>query len=231
MPAEMKPVPLTLVVAATPSNAIGRNSTLPWRLSKEMAYFARITKGDQPGRNAVIMGRKSWEGIPSRFRPLPERENVVVSRQEGFDLGGAPRTHLASSLSSAVSLLRDLPPTSFADSAAPLDRVFLIGGAQLYNSVLEEAASAPSSSSSPYLVDRVLLTRLSTEYPDCDTYLHDFASDTTPDGDKQMWRRASHDELRAWAGWDVPEGAQREQDKLVKGEDKVVGYEFQMWVR
>lgn len=51
-----------------------------------MAYFARITKGEQPGRNAVIMGRKSWEGIPSRFRPLPERENVVVSRQEAFDL-------------------------------------------------------------------------------------------------------------------------------------------------
>ncbi|GAA5903724.1 hypothetical protein JCM8208_006559 [Rhodotorula glutinis] len=235
MPADMKPVPLTLVVAATPSNAIGRNSTLPWRLSKEMAYFARITKGEQPGRNAVIMGRKSWEGIPSRFRPLPERENVVVSRQEAFDLGGAPRTHLAPSLSSAVSLLRDLPPTSFADSTAPLDRVFLIGGAQLYNSVLQEAAAAPSStssssSSSPYLVDRVLLTRLSTEYPDCDTYLHDFAADTTPDGNT-MWRRASHDELRAWAGWDVPEGVQREQDKLVKGEEKAVEYEFQMWVR
>ena len=51
-----------------------------------MAYFARVTKGEQSGRNAVIMGRKSWEGIPSRFRPLPERENVVVSRQEAFDL-------------------------------------------------------------------------------------------------------------------------------------------------
>ena len=220
-----------------------------------MAYFARVTKGEQPGRNAVIMGRKSWEGIPSRFRPLPERENVVVSRQEAFDLcvpsspqlcardgadpcppsrsGGAPRTHLASSLSSAVSLLRDVRPTSFAGSTAPLDRVFLIGGAQLYNSVLEEAAAAPSPSSpstSPYLVDRVLLTRLSTEYPDCDTYLHEFFSDTTLDGTK-VWRRASHDELRAWAGWDVPEGVQPEQDKLVKGEDKVVEYEFQMWVR
>ncbi|KPV75252.1 uncharacterized protein RHOBADRAFT_43740 [Rhodotorula graminis WP1] len=233
MPADMKPVPLTLVVAATPSNAIGRNSTLPWRLSNEMAYFARVTKGEKPGRNAVIMGRKSWEGIPSRFRPLPERENVVVSRQEGFDLGGAPRTHLAPSLASAVSLLRDLPPASFADSTAPLDRIFLIGGAQLYNAALEEAAAADAPSSSPYLVDRVLLTRLSTEYPDCDTYLHDFAADTStsPEGQAKVWRRASHDELRAWAGWDVPEGVQQEQDKLAKGENKVVEYEFQMWVR
>lgn len=145
--------------------------------------------------------------------------------------GSAPRTHLAPSLASAVSLLRDLPLASFANSAAPIDRVFLIGGAQLYNAALQEAA-APSTDSptSPYVVDRVLLTRLSTDYPDCDTYLHDFAADLTPGGDK-VWRRASHDELRAWAGWEVPEGVQREQDKLVKGEDKVVEYEFQMWVR
>ncbi|BGP39698.1 hypothetical protein JCM10450v2_003667 [Rhodotorula kratochvilovae] len=229
MPDEMKPIPLTLIVAATPSNAIGRNSTLPWRLSKEMAFFARVTKGEQPGRNAVIMGRKSWEGIPSRFRPLPERENVVVSRQEEFDLGGASRTHLASSLSSAVSHLRNLPSGSSAPSSSPIDRVFLIGGAQLYNAVLQDAAS-PSVPTHPYTVDRVLLTRLFTEYPDCDTHLHDFAGDVDATGSK-VWRRASHDELRSWAGWDVPEGVQHEQDKLVKGEERVVEYEFQMWVR
>ncbi|GAA5997742.1 dihydrofolate reductase [Rhodotorula paludigena] len=227
-------IPLTLIVAATPSNAIGRNSSLPWRLSKEMAYFARMTKGEasalQQGTNAVIMGRKSWEGIPAKFRPLPERVNVVVSRQEGFDLGGAPRTHLASSLSSAVSLLRDLPPTD-SGSSAPIGRTFLIGGAQLYNAALQEVATpAPSSSSAPYIVDRVLLTRLFTEYPDCDTFLHDFAGDAGVGG-KRAWRQASHGELRDWAGWDVPEGRQVEQDKMVKGEEKLVEYEFQMWVR
>lgn len=82
-------IPLTLIVAATPSNAIGRSSSLPWRLTKEMAYFARVTKGEnveRDGTNAVIMGRKSWEGIPSKFRPLPGRRNVVVSRQESYDL-------------------------------------------------------------------------------------------------------------------------------------------------
>lgn len=78
---------LTLIVAATPSNAIGRNSSLPWRLSQEMAYFARMTKGEEThAKNAVIMGRKSWEGIPKKFRPLPGRINVVVSRQASFDL-------------------------------------------------------------------------------------------------------------------------------------------------
>lgn len=87
-PRTARQLPLTLIVAATPSNAIGRNSTLPWRLSQEMAYFARITKGEEGSskRNAVIMGRKSWEGIPAKFRPLPGRTNIVVSRQASFDL-------------------------------------------------------------------------------------------------------------------------------------------------
>lgn len=87
-PGSAQQLPLTLIVAATPSNAIGRNSTLPWRLSQEMAYFARVTKGEEGSskRNAVIMGRKSWEGIPAKFRPLPGRTNVVVSRQPSFDL-------------------------------------------------------------------------------------------------------------------------------------------------
>ncbi|GAA6061812.1 hypothetical protein JCM10212_001118, partial [Sporobolomyces blumeae] len=102
-PNDMPPLPLTLIVAATTSNAIGRSSSLPWRLSHEMAYFARITKGepktvearetsdgrdDESSRrkNAVIMGRKSWEGIPTKFRPLPDRTNVVVSRQTNYDL-------------------------------------------------------------------------------------------------------------------------------------------------
>lgn len=89
------PLDLTLVVAATRDMGIGRNGALPWTgLRKEMAYFARVTKRllppppphSQPGRqrrpmvNAVIMGRRTWESIPRRFRPLPGRLNVVVSR-------------------------------------------------------------------------------------------------------------------------------------------------------
>ncbi|GAA5925231.1 hypothetical protein JCM1841_004691 [Sporobolomyces salmonicolor] len=238
MSAEMKPLPLTLVVAATPSNAIGRASSLPWRLPKEMAYFARMTKGEdiqKDGRNAVVMGRKSWDGIPAKFRPLVDRVNVVVSRQEGYDLGIASHTHLVDSLPSAAQLLRSLPtrangssPAGNDDAPLPLNRAFLIGGAQLYSLGLS-AATSLSTPSSPYIVDRILLTRLFTEYPDCDTFLHDFASDTDPEG-RRIWRQASHQDLRDWAGWDVPEGRQTERDRLSK-EDKMVEYEFQMWVR
>lgn len=78
---------LTLIAAATLTNGIGINGGLPWRLPKEMAYFAKATTtAPQRATNAVIMGRKSWESIPLKYRPLPQRFNVVVSRTPQYDL-------------------------------------------------------------------------------------------------------------------------------------------------
>jgi dihydrofolate reductase len=77
----------TLIVAATKTNGIGQNGHLPWRLPKELAYFSRVTTNAPAGSmNLVIMGRKSWESIPSKFRPLKERVNIVISRNEGYEL-------------------------------------------------------------------------------------------------------------------------------------------------
>jgi dihydrofolate reductase len=78
---------LTLIVAATIKNGIGQSGRLPWRLPQEMAYFARVTTTATEGSaNAVIMGRNTWESIPAKFRPLPKRLNVVISRNEEYDL-------------------------------------------------------------------------------------------------------------------------------------------------
>lgn len=80
---------LTLVVAATLTNGIGLKGGLPWRMPREMAYFAKVTTstaGAGRAKNAVIMGRKSWESIPQKFRPLKDRLNVVISRQIDYDL-------------------------------------------------------------------------------------------------------------------------------------------------
>ena len=78
---------LTLIVAATISNGIGQSSRLPWRLPKEMAYFARVTSNAPEGAgNAVVMGRKTWESIPPKFRPLRDRMNIVVSRNQEYEL-------------------------------------------------------------------------------------------------------------------------------------------------
>ena len=72
-----------IVAAASTSMGIGKQGKLPWRLSADMAHFKDVTSTTSSAlkRNAVIMGRATWESIPPRFRPLPSRLNVVLSRQ------------------------------------------------------------------------------------------------------------------------------------------------------
>lgn len=96
---------LTLIVAATKSNGIGQNGQLPWRLPKEMKYFAQATSNGPEGKeNAVIMGRKTWESIPPKSKPLSKRINIVVSRNPNYNLSTAPDAPavLAKDLQSAL---------------------------------------------------------------------------------------------------------------------------------
>lgn len=87
----------TLVVAATEELGIGLKANLPWRLPKDMAFFKEVTTrvpraftlpagASEPAQNAVIMGRITWESIPTKFRPLDKRTNIVISRNVEFDL-------------------------------------------------------------------------------------------------------------------------------------------------
>ena len=80
---------INLIVAACgKSLGIGLNGELPWRLTSEMKYFAETTtKTKDPSKiNAVIMGRKTWESIPMKFRPLKNRYNIILSRQANYSL-------------------------------------------------------------------------------------------------------------------------------------------------
>jgi len=105
-------MPLHLIYARSRNNVIGVNGDLPWHLPEDLAHFKRTTLG-QP----VIMGRITWQSIPEKFRPLPGRTNVVVSRQSDFLATGA---QVVGSLQAALNLF---PPN---------EAVWLIGGAQLY---------------------------------------------------------------------------------------------------
>lgn len=84
-----RPVSLIIIAVVTKSNGLGTNGQLPWRLPKEMAHFRKATNAtgrngeNASAINAVIMGRKTWESIPAKFRPLKGRINVVVSRLAG----------------------------------------------------------------------------------------------------------------------------------------------------
>lgn len=196
---------LTIIVAATKSNGIGFNSRLPWRLRKEIKYFAQVTTTAPSGQqNAVIMGRNTWESIPQKFRPLPNRLNVVISRNLAYDLGKASAI-LEHDLKSALSRVENL---TSASSSSPIRRAFIIGGASLYSEALGLSTD---------VVDHILLTRIvSPDFEQCDVFMPDFLSG------KGGWKRVNHAVLEEWVGFEVVEGVQEEDG---------VKYEFQMWVR
>ncbi|MEJ8574325.1 dihydrofolate reductase [Microbaculum marinum] len=113
---------LSIIVAIAENGVIGRDNGLPWRLPSDLRYFKSVTMG-----KPVIMGRKTFESIG---RPLPGRDNIVVTRRTGFT---APDVTVAYSLDEAVTLAE-----GFA-RARGLDEVFIIGGAQIYAEALDRA--------------------------------------------------------------------------------------------
>ena len=75
---------LTLIAALARNGVIGNNNALPWHLPEDLKHFKELTTG-----HAVIMGRKTWESLPARFRPLPGRQNIVVTRDPAYEAPGA----------------------------------------------------------------------------------------------------------------------------------------------
>lgn len=70
---------LALIAGMAKNNCIGKNNTLPWHIPEDLKHFRDITTG-----KVVLMGRKTWESIPEKYRPLPNRTNIVVSRQTDY---------------------------------------------------------------------------------------------------------------------------------------------------
>jgi len=113
---------LNLILARARNGVIGKQNALPWHLPEDMAHFKRTTLGCP-----VIMGRKTWDSLPARFRPLPGRLNVVVTRQADWRAEGAV---VVNSLESACAACP-------AESTA-----WVIGGAELYAQALGLASAA-----------------------------------------------------------------------------------------
>lgn len=120
MPETTHPVSLHLIYARAANGVIGKDNQLPWHLPEDMAHFKRNTLGCP-----VIMGRKTWDSLPPRFRPLPGRLNIVVTRDPAFVAEGAAVAH-------SLEAARGLCP---AGSTA-----WVIGGAQIYAQALPLAS-------------------------------------------------------------------------------------------
>ena len=104
---------ITLVVAIADNGVIGNKGAIPWRLPDDMKRFKALTVG-----HTVVMGRKTWDSLPPKNRPLPGRRNVVVTRDAGWRAEGAERAAL---------------------DAALAGDIFVIGGAEIYRAALKLA--------------------------------------------------------------------------------------------
>ncbi|MBO1902113.1 dihydrofolate reductase [Leucobacter weissii] len=126
-----------MVWAEARGGAIGRDGGLPWHLPEDLAHFKRVTLGAP-----AVMGRRTWESLPERFRPLPGRENVVITRDPAY---AAPGATVAPSLETAL------------DAARGTGRVCVIGGSEVFRLAMPRASE-------------LVVTRIELDVPDADTF-------------------------------------------------------------
>ena len=122
---------VSLIVAAAENGVIGKDNNLIWHLPKDMHFFKETTMGHH-----VIMGRKNFESIPHKFRPLPNRTNVVITRQTAYKADGCV---VVNSVEAALHIAKQNGE----------EEAFIIGGGQIYKLALEAN-----------LVDKVYLTKV-----------------------------------------------------------------------
>lgn len=134
---------VSLIAALTENKVIGKNNDLPWSLPDDMKFFMDTTKGHH-----VIMGRKNYESIPHKFRPLPQRVNIVVTRQKQYHADGCVVVH---SVDDALRFA--------AQHQEP--EVFVIGGAEIYRQSLAAAHRL-------YLTEIQTILQGDTFFPDFD---------------------------------------------------------------
>lgn len=150
---------LALIAAVGRNGAIGKDGSMPWQLKADLAHFRRTTLGCP-----VVMGRKTWDSLPAAFKPLPGRRNVVVTRNARWQSEGAQVAH---SLDDALAQL------------AGSERVFIIGGGELYIQALPHA-------------DELVMTEIDA----------DFAADTFfPSWDRDAFVEVSRESHLSDAGW------------------------------
>ncbi len=132
---------ISLIWAQASDGAIGRDGTMPWHLPEDLAHFKEVTLG-----SPVVMGRRTWESLPEKFRPLPGRQNIVITRTLGFHAEGAL---VVSSIESAITHAEQL-------DGEP-DIIWIMGGGQLYREAMGVATE-------------LVVTQIELEVPDADTF-------------------------------------------------------------
>jgi len=137
---------LTAIVAMTPERVIGKENALPWRLPEDLKFFKRITSA-----HPVVMGRKTWDSL-GKYKPLPGRQNIVITRDSHWSEEGAIVIHKVDELARLELQNQD---------------VFVIGGAEIYQLFLPN-------------LDELLVSHVyesyegDTQFPDYNEYFRDY---------------------------------------------------------
>nr|AIA19008.1 Dihydrofolate reductase [uncultured bacterium] len=109
---------ISIIVAVGNDNVIGKDNSLIWHLPADMKFFKEKTTG-----HCIITGRKNYESIPEKFRPLPNRTNIVITRQKDYS---APGAIIVDSIKKAFDLAKEVKD----------DEIFIIGGAEIFKQTL-----------------------------------------------------------------------------------------------
>ena len=130
---------------------IGKDGGLPWRLSEDLKHFKKITTQVQtPGKqNFVLMGRKTWDSLPEKLRPLPGRLNVVLSRRKNLPLPNGVRH---------IKAFDDIFSLVQTDLRMKAEKIFIIGGAEIFRIAMEQLSRY-----------RLYVTHISGDFA-CDTF-------------------------------------------------------------
>ncbi|XP_031832351.1 dihydrofolate reductase [Nomia melanderi] len=149
---------LNLIAAACEGMGIGVNGSLPWKLKSEMAFFTHMTSKttDRCKKNVVLMGRRTWECIPTKYRPLQNRVNMVLTSQF---LNVGDSAILCKSIPHAIEIISQPPLKDQIES------IWVIGGSSVYKAAME----------SPYF-HRLYLTRVRKHF-ECDTFFPTIPND------------------------------------------------------
>lgn len=154
------------------SGAIGYQGAMPWHLSEDLRRFKELTVS-----HPVIMGRKTWEALDERFRPLPNRDNIVVSRDRDFH---APGATVVDNLEEALDMARQ---EAIPDDGLDRSEIWVIGGSQLFNQLLP-------------LASKIFMTQIDAKV-DADAYAPDLSA-AVEDG---SWKLVEN------SGWQKPKKA------------------------
>ena len=138
----------SIIVAIDAGNGIAKDGGIPWSSKSDQRYFREVTHGR--GKNAVIMGRNTWSSLPSRYKPLPKRENIVLTTETDKPI--------ISNDNDTPNFMPSLKETIKYCEKKQIDQMWIIGGEILYKTALNSVN-----------IDSIHITHIDNDFP-CDTF-------------------------------------------------------------